>query len=54
MTHLCGCEIGGDCTKTTMCYVQIVEQDLNDEIEILEEKLKEYTDAEPLHNTHAG
>ena len=29
--HACGCEVGIDCTKTTMCYVQTVEQDLKDE-----------------------
>ena len=31
--HYCGCERGDDCTKTTMCYVQNVEQDLSDELE---------------------
>ena len=33
--HRCGCEFGDDCTKTTMCYVQNVEDELDDEIERL-------------------
>jgi len=33
--HYCGCERGDNCTKTTMCYVQNVEQDLRDELETL-------------------
>ena len=33
--HFCGCERGDDCTRTSMCYVQHVEQDLNDVIETL-------------------
>jgi hypothetical protein len=31
----CGCELGDDCTKTTMCHVQTAIEDEQEEIERL-------------------
>ena len=43
MTHPlpeCGCERGGTCTKTTMCYVQSAMEDLQELVMELEAKLE--------------
>lgn len=42
----CGCERGGDCTKTTMCALQSALEDRDAEIERLRKRLKEHK----LHN----
>ena len=39
MDHRCDCERGGNCTRTTMCHVQSVVDDLNGEHEIEIERL---------------
>ena len=41
----CGCETGGDCTKTTMCALEIVTEDLENRIEALTEALQALLDA---------
>ena len=39
--HRCGCEeYGGDCTRTTMCHVQLVEEEYNAIIERLRAALE--------------
>ena len=38
--HDCRCYHGDPCTKTTMCYVQDVEKDLQDEIDTLREAFR--------------
>lgn len=43
MDHRCDCERGGNCTRTTMCHVQSVVDDLNGEHEIEIERLEELT-----------
>lgn len=40
MDHRCDCERGGNCTRTTMCHVQSVVDDLNGEHEIEIERLE--------------
>ena len=40
MDHRCDCERGGNCTRTTMCHVQSVVDDLNGEHEIEVERLQ--------------
>ena len=44
----CGCEVGDDCTKTTMCHVQLALEDQAEEVERLQsiiDELEPYTDA---------
>ena len=45
MDHRCDCERGGNCTRTTMCHVQSVVDDLNGEHEIDIERLQARVDA---------
>ena len=33
MNYECGCERGGDCTKTSMCFVQNVLEDQKEDFE---------------------
>jgi len=33
MNYECGCERGGDCTKTSMCFVQNVLEDQREELQ---------------------
>ena len=35
----CGCERGGDCTKTTVCAIASVTEDLDDQVEALQADL---------------
>jgi len=44
MDHRCDCERGGNCTRTTMCHVQSVVDDLNGEHEIEIERLQARVD----------
>ena len=37
----CACEHGGDCTRITMCKLQSVSTDLENEVEVLEEQLEQ-------------
>ena len=46
MDHRCDCERGGNCTRTTMCHVQSVVDDLNGEHEIEIERLQRELDLE--------
>jgi len=36
----CGCELGGNCTKTTVCALESATQDLQDRANLLEEFVK--------------
>jgi hypothetical protein len=40
---ICGCEQGGDCTKTTVCAIDTVTEDLRDRIVELEDQIASAT-----------
>jgi hypothetical protein len=40
----CACEHGGDCTRTTMCKLQSVSDDLENEVEALTEQLEQVSE----------
>ena len=49
MRNQCGCELGENCTKTTVCANEMVVEDLQAEIERLTAALLEIVDGDSLN-----
>lgn len=52
--NICGCELGGDCTKTTVCAIESALEDQADEIERLREALRDAQDQWSMWMDEAG